>query len=163
MLRKTSVFEKKLNFLIISSLISIFFMGIFAFGICLELNSIYLKFPELKYEKLAMFLVGTNVIPSIVAVFLVIVFAIKITNDGDFIYNIIRTSKFLERTFFFQGAYIFLSITFISMLENVGVLPIVIFKCFVVFISFSLALFFGVLSKGLSLKNKSNSLIRVCY
>ncbi len=140
--------QKKLKFLVICVMFSMILIGFIVLGVCTYVKDMYFNELALKYERLAVILVGLNGVPSLWALYEVVQFALHGIVDNQF--TIVKTSKSLERIFYLQSAYTFLSILIISVLENVNPIFALVAKYFIVFISLTLALFFGALHDGLT-------------
>ncbi len=150
--------NKKLSTILIKTfaILTILFMTQIAIIVCINVNDVYDSEPALKYRELALILGGFNVVPAIVAVLLIFQFARVIRRTKTLDDSSLKLFKWLERVFYFQAVYTFLSIFIIGEIENVGPPVIFISTLFIIFLSITLALFFNLLRNSLEFTNKIN-------
>lgn len=111
-------------------------------------ESIYHENPVLKYLNLTRILGYGNVLPLIAAFALIARYSIISKTNG--ISETNRLLKILEKIFYIQAGYTFLSVNIVGFLENVGPLPIFILEFTVIFVCLTIALIFNIISDSLT-------------
>lgn len=128
---------------IITSVLLICIMYVLMQGI----ESVYHENLGLRYLNLTRILGYGNILPLIAAFALIARYSI-ISKTNSISENT-RLLKILEKIFYIQAGYTFLSVNLIGFLENVGPLPVFILEFTVIFVCLTIALIFNIISDSL--------------
>lgn len=149
--------RKKLQRLIVCSILCILFICLFVIVVLVNIAWIYESTPELEHLPITMTLGAFNAVPVLIALFKIIKYAFLIKNNNDN-YAVLCTLKLLpdlKRVFFVQAIYTPFSVIFVGMIENVGPPFYLIASFFITSISLVLASLFDVLSLTMSVINNN--------
>ena len=153
---KVEDMKKKNVLLCICSIITCVLLICIMYVLMQGIESVYHENPVLKYLNLTRILGYGNVLPLIAAFALIARYSIISKTNG--ISETTRLLKILEKIFYIQAGYTFLSVNIVGFLENVGPLPIFILEFTVIFVCLTIALIFNKISD--SLKESENSINR---
>ena len=103
--------------------------------------------PGLRYLNLTKILGYGNVLPLIAAFALIARYSIISKTNG--ISKTARLLRILEKIFYIQAGYTFVSVNIVGFLENVGPLPIFILEFTVIFVCLTIALVFNIICDSL--------------
>ena len=139
---------KKQNVLLcICSIITCVLLICIMYVLMQGIESVYHENPGLKYLNLTRILGYGNVLPLIAAFALIARYSIILKINS--IYETTRLLKTLEKIFYIQAGYTFLSVNLVGFLENVGPLPVFILEFTVIFVCLTIALIFNRISDSL--------------
>ena len=144
--------KKKNVLLCICSIITCVLLICIMYVLMQGIESIYHENHGLRYLNLTRILGYGNVLPLIAAFALIARYSIISKTNG--ISETTRLLKILEKIFYIQAGYTFLSVNIVGFLENVGPLPIFILEFTVIFVCLTIALIFNKISD--SLKESEN-------
>lgn len=149
LLRGIEVYDmKKKNVLLcICSIITCILLICIMYVLMQWVESVYHEEPGLKYLNLTRVLGYGNVVPIIIG--LVCVARYSVMSKAKSITEITRFLKTLEKIFYIQAGYTFLSVNLVGFLENVGPLPIFILEFTVIYVCLTIALIFNIMSDSL--------------
>lgn len=108
------------------------------------IESIYHENPGLRYLNLTKILGYGNILPLIAAFALIARYSI--ISKANIISETTRLLKILEKIFYIQAGYTFLSVNLVGFLENVGPLPVFILEFTVIFVCLTIALIFNIIA-----------------
>ena len=111
------------------------------------IESVYHENSGLRYLNLTKILGYGNVVPIIVG--LISVARYSIMSKAESINETTRLLKNLEKIFYIQAGYTFVSVNLVGFLENVGPLPVFILEFTVILVCLTIALFFNKISDSL--------------
>lgn len=139
--------KKKNVLLCICSIITCVLLICIMYVLMQGIEGVYHENPGLRYLNLTRILGYGNIVPLIVALVSVVRYSIISKTNG--ISETTRLLKILEKIFYIQAGYTFLSVNIVGFLENVGPLPIFILEFTVIFVCLTIALIFNIISDPL--------------
>lgn len=139
--------KKKNVLLCICSIITCVLLICIMYVLMQGIEGVYHENPGLRYLNLTRILGYGNIVPLIVA--LVSVVRYSIISKANSISETTRLLKVLERIFYIQAGYTFVSVNLVGFLENVGPLPVFILEFTVIFVCLTIALIFNIISDSL--------------
>ena len=139
--------KKKNVLLCICSIITCILLICIMYMLMQWIESVYHENPGLRYLNLTKILGYGNVLPLIAAFVLIARYSIISKTNG--ISETARLLRILEKIFYIQAGYTFVSVNIVGFLENVGPLPIFILEFTVIFVCLTIALIFNIISDSL--------------
>lgn len=136
--------RKKNVLLCICSIITCVLLICIMYVLMQGIESVYHENPGLRYLNLTRILGYGNIVPLIAAFALIARYSI--ISKANSISETTRLLKILEKIFYIQAGYTFLSVNLVGFLENVGPLPVFILEFTVIFVCLTIALIFNTIS-----------------